>query len=1131
MSPPDSPPIPISLGSARDLIFARLTWGQRYIWTVGAGLGFFILLAAGYAACDLRSSALKNTSNDLKNLSFVLADQTTRYVQVLDLMLTRLQARSTSLGIDSPEDFAVRMGDEETHRFLHINPFGQVKAHEIGIFDAAGWMINRVTEGTGPPFSIADRAYFAAVRDNPDSSIVIGDPAISRSSNNLSLFFARRISAPDGTFLGAAVAVIDVTDLLEFYRTISTAVGVRVTLLRRDGMVLARYPKTSSIGKMMPPGTIWYRVLADGGGVYISAGAFDPEDLIIAVRPSQIYPLVVDAVMNQDLALVNWRQEAVYLVSAAVLLATVCVIFFWSIGRQFRLHDEQHTILSLQTEALRRSERRLLDFAELASDWFWEQDADDRFVDTATLSPFRLSSDRSFIGKRRWEITDTTREPEKWAEHRRTVAARQAYRDFQFEHVDGTGRIRHLSISGRPLFCPEGRFLGYRGIGHDKTAAVLAQRELEDAKERAEQAEAMFQDAIDSMSEGFVVFDATGRLVASNEVYRQKHKASIGPLSPGTTFEQILRDSVERKFFPDAVGHEEKWIEWRLSRFSAANETWEQENAGGEWALVSERRMRNGGVAGLRVDITALKQTQAALRNSEARLEKAQEIAKIGSWEREAGAEEYTWSKQLFHILGLPPTFKPMRGALNTLVQPSDRPLISQWAKALRAGVESRAVEFQAVRPDGQVLVLRLDGRTDVEADGSVGRLSGTVQDITNLKMIEQRLAQAQKMEAIGNLTGGMAHDFNNMLGIVTGNLELASRELPKDSDVAELCDEALEGATRCAELVKRLLAFARRQSLNPELIDVNALVSNVVRSLRRTISDNIAITFSSTENLTRVIVDPVQLESAIINLANNARDAMPHGGRINITIKDVYMDSSATEFNLDIGSGYYTIIQINDTGSGIPPDIISRIFDPFFTTKERSYGTGLGLSMAFGFIKQSGGQITVYSEVGLGTTFQIYLPSNSDQIVAKLTSMVTDAIRGGRETILVVEDQRQLRRAAMQTLVELGYHVLEADGPEAALAVLAGDTHVDLLFTDIVMPGGLHGLGLANQAITMHPGLCVLLTSGFSGSHQLQSNTGIYPFPLLTKPYFRDQLARTIREILDGTRNEASKRGDEFSP
>ena len=167
MSPPDSPPIPISLGSARDLIFARLTWGQRYIWTVGAGLGFFILLAAGYAACDLRSSALKNTSNDLKNLSFVLADQTTRYVQVLDLMLTRLQARSTSLGIDSPEDFAVRMGDEETHRFLHINPFGQVKAHEIGIFDAAGWMINRVTEGTGPPFSIADRAYFAAVRDNP----------------------------------------------------------------------------------------------------------------------------------------------------------------------------------------------------------------------------------------------------------------------------------------------------------------------------------------------------------------------------------------------------------------------------------------------------------------------------------------------------------------------------------------------------------------------------------------------------------------------------------------------------------------------------------------------------------------------------------------------------------------------------------------------------------------------------------------------------------------------------------------------------------------------------------------------------------------------------------------------------
>jgi signal transduction histidine kinase/CheY-like chemotaxis protein len=383
-------------------------------------------------------------------------------------------------------------------------------------------------------------------------------------------------------------------------------------------------------------------------------------------------------------------------------------------------------------------------------------------------------------------------------------------------------------------------------------------------------------------------------------------------------------------------------------------------------------------------------------------------------------------------------------------------------------------------------------------------------------RIIEQQLIQAQKMEAIGNLTGGMAHDFNNVLGVIIGNLDLLGRLVKADVAASELCGEALDGATRCADLIARLLAFARRQSLHPEQIDVNALVSDIARLLGRVLGEDIALTLDLDPASWPVTADAAQLEAALVNLATNARDAMPKGGKLDIATRNVQIDAGFSIENADVSPGDYTLIEISDTGSGIPAEIIGRIFEPFFSTKGPAKGTGLGLSMAYGFVKQSGGHLSVYSEPGLGTTFRLYLPRNGAGETASAGPSKAGAIVGGDETVLLVEDNAQLRRAAARQLTGLGYRVREAEHADAARVILSSGERIDLLFSDVVMPGTMDGVDLAQQATLSRRGLKVLLTSGFPGVRGPGQGMAGCPFRLLNKPYHRAELARVVREVLD---------------
>jgi signal transduction histidine kinase len=381
----------------------------------------------------------------------------------------------------------------------------------------------------------------------------------------------------------------------------------------------------------------------------------------------------------------------------------------------------------------------------------------------------------------------------------------------------------------------------------------------------------------------------------------------------------------------------------------------------------------------------------------------------------------------------------------------------------------------------------------------------------------EEKLRQSQKMEAVGQLTGGLAHDFNNLLLVIIGNLDQLLESKTGDRLVQELARHALEAAQRGADLTRSLLAFARRQPLRPQRVAINDLVHGIARLLARTLGERVEISLALAPDVWPVVADPAQLEAALTNLATNARDAMPRGGHLTIVTANRHLDDDYTSQHADVTAGDYVMIEVSDTGTGMPPEIMAQIFDPFFTTKGRGEGTGLGLSMVFGFMKQSGGHINVYSEPGVGTTFRLYLPRDAHAAEPVERPAAATRTTGGGETILVVEDNPALRRMVALQLTTLGYQVREAENAAAALAMLESREPIDLLFADVVMPGKLDGYDLARTVRDRWPSCKIVLTSGFPGLNPGRDATP--DVPLLTKPYRRDDLARTLRDALGGQR------------
>jgi PAS domain S-box-containing protein len=447
-------------------------------------------------------------------------------------------------------------------------------------------------------------------------------------------------------------------------------------------------------------------------------------------------------------------------------------------------------------------------------------------------------------------------------------------------------------------------------------------------------------------------------------------------------------------------------------------------------------------------------------------------------------------------------------------VHPSDRQATLDEVAKLDKGL--RTLNF-VNRYRGEGGVYRTVSWTAVPDNNvihAVGRdVTAETEAAEQLRKAELALQQSQKMESIGNLTGGVAHDFNNLLQVVSGNLQLLSKEVVGNDRAVKRIANALDGVNRGAKLASQLLSFGRRQPLEPKVINIGRLITGMDEMLRRSLGEAVEIETVVSADLWNVQVDPTQIENALLNLAINARDAMDGTGRLTIEACNITLDAVYARDNSEVKPGSYVMLAVSDTGSGMSPEIVAKVFEPFFSTKPEGKGTGLGLSMVFGFVKQSGGHIKIYSEVGEGTSIKLSFPqvlSDEDLIV----DMDVGKIEGGMETILVAEDDEAVRATAVELLRDLGYSVITANDAESALVVLQSGVHVDLLFTDVVMPGPLKSPELARIAREKNPSLSVLYTSGYTENSIVHGGRLDPGVQLLSKPYTKEAMARKIRHV-----------------
>jgi len=444
-------------------------------------------------------------------------------------------------------------------------------------------------------------------------------------------------------------------------------------------------------------------------------------------------------------------------------------------------------------------------------------------------------------------------------------------------------------------------------------------------------------------------------------------------------------------------------------------------------------------------------------------------------------------------------------------IEGGDEPLV---AAAIRDSTE-RAMVQAALRNARDGLEERVRERTT-----ELERTNRALQsEMADRRQAEQALHQAQKMEAVGQLTGGVAHDFNNLLTVVMGNLNILAHHLREDAFASELIRAATKAVHRGANLNRTLLAFSRRQRLTPVAISMKELVEGMADMLRRTLGETVTIHIHHLGDIPPALADPAQLEAALLNLAVNARDAMPQGGVLTIETALVVLDEHYASLEVDVSPGRYVMLAVSDTGTGMPAEVVARAFEPFFTTKETGKGSGLGLAMVYGFVKQSGGHVKIYSEPGVGTTIKLFLPEGrygEAPLEEEARQHGSERMRGC-EKILVVEDEPEVRALACRVLGSLGYQILDApDGP-AGLALLEQQPDICLLFTDVVLPGGLNGPELARRATALRPELRVLYTSGYTGNAIQQLEALKTPVHLITKPYSIDELAEQVRKAIDG--------------
>ncbi|HXH45573.1 MAG TPA: PAS domain S-box protein [Bradyrhizobium sp.] len=684
------------------------------------------------------------------------------------------------------------------------------------------------------------------------------------------------------------------------------------------------------------------------------------------------------------------------------------------------------------------------------------------------------------------------------------IARGEPIERFETVRLRKDGTPLEISLSLSPIRGPSGEIIGASGSARSLTEARRAERALQHQLEERRQIFETSQDLI-------MIMDAHGHIAQispSSEIilgYRPDEmigRSGADFIHPGHLEQsraemRAMRGGARVQLADTRCFHRnghEVWLSWL-----------------GSWSEQAHRFFFVGR------DMTEARLAQESLRESERLARNIVETSLDAFVQTDETGRILNWNSQAEQLFGWRRDEVLGKSTLDLIIAESDRANVQERMKNFPKDGGDRTLKYRR-----ELICRRRDGK-EFRAEVSVTALTRRegllfnvfYRDLTDKIAAEERIRHAEKMEAVGQLTGGVAHDFNNILTVITGTIEILAEAVAKEPQLAAITKMIDEAAARGADLTQHLLAFARKQPLQPREIDINALIVDTSKLLRPTLGEQIQIESVFEDENCVGVVDPNQLTTAILNLALNARDAMPGGGKLILETGVAYLDEVYAGAN-DVQPGHYVLIAVSDTGTGIPASMLARVFDPFFTSKGPGKGTGLGLSMVYGFIKQSAGHIKIYSEEGHGTTVKMYLPPGKTP-TAVGEGVTPATIEGGHETILVVEDDRLVRDYVLAQLHGLGYVTLQAANAAEALAVVAAGKPFDLLFTDVIMPGKMNGRQLADEMMKTRPDLKVVYTSGYTENaiiHHGRLDSGVL---LLAKPYRKSDLARIIRKALSG--------------
>lgn len=656
----------------------------------------------------------------------------------------------------------------------------------------------------------------------------------------------------------------------------------------------------------------------------------------------------------------------------------------------------------------------------------------------------------------------------------------------------------------------------------------------------------MLQAGLDLLDQGVTVFDAGLRLVAWNKPFLELLEFPDELAQVGTPFERFIRYNAERGEY--GPGDREIQIAERVAAAASfAPHITERQRPNGRVLLVRGEPLADRGFVTLYTDITEQRyienltehqniQLDERVRRRTAQLENANANLTRANSENSRIAGALRRSEERLRLIN--DTIPILIGYVdhNEVYQYANKGY-SDWYGHPEGSVTGRGVrevigdhvygqvrenvrkalsgeqvtyEYQMQRHGQNVFARSTLVPETLPAGDTLGFFVFSY-EITEQKRMEAALVQAQKMEAIGQLTGGLAHDFNNLLTVVIGNLAALQDHRPDDAEINEFVEPALQSARRGVQLIRRLLTFSRQQPLEPEAVDIGRLISGLTKLVRRSLPETIAVSTDLASASIHALVDPGQLESALLNFALNSRDAMPAGGRLHIAAHPV--DLSADTGPFDVAPGRYAMIEVADNGCGMDAAILARVYEPFFTTKRVGLGSGLGLAMAYGFVKQSGGGLSIQSQAGQGTTVLMVLPLTTPEADGDLPPDDA-ALNHGGELVLLVEDEPNVRRVVRQQLIDLGYPVIEAENGVQALAMIEQIPDIAIVVSDVVMPGGLSGRQMAEQVLDEHPAMRIVLMSGYADEDDMASAGAL---PILAKPFVRQDLARALQNVNKG--------------